>query len=53
MEKAGVVAMRKSGPRVSRAGRMPFPDAQSPDLTVVVVVVSSCLIAMVMLLYCK
>ena len=46
MEKAGVVAMRKSGPSVSRAGRIPLPDAQSPDLTavvVVVVVVGSCL----------
>ena len=40
-----MVAMRKSGPSVSRAGRIPFPDAQSPDLTVVVVVVvvGSCL----------
>ena len=38
MENAGVVAMRKSGPSVSRAGRIPFPPDQSPDLTVVVLV---------------
>ncbi len=41
MENAGVVDMRKRGPSVSRAGRIPRPDDQSPDLTVVV---SSCLI---------
>lgn len=39
MENAGVVAMRKRGPIVSRAGRIPRPEDQSPDLTVVVVVV--------------
>ena len=29
-----MVAIRRSGPSVSRPGRRPFPPDQSPDLTV-------------------
>lgn len=42
MENAGVVDMRRRGPSVSRAGRIPLPPDQSPDLTVVVDVDISC-----------
>ena len=31
MENAGVVAMRRRGPRVSRPGRIPFPEDQSEE----------------------
>mmetsp|Transcript_1961 Transcript_1961/g.2838 ORF Transcript_1961/g.2838 Transcript_1961/m.2838 type:complete len:99 (+) Transcript_1961:832-1128(+) len=57
MENAGVVDMRKRGPRVSRAGRIPFPPDQSPDLLWTLpsgnaMVPGSCLTAAAMVSWC-